>query len=175
MKLKNNSLTTKRVALSGILIALTVIVLFLATTLPTSRLSLYALSSFFISIVIIEYGIKNGWFFYLASLILTFIVIPNKIGLIPFVIFFGIYGLVKFYIERLNRIAVEYVLKVIFFNMSLVIGIFFVKEFFLESINIRIPLWAIIAVLEIVFVIYDYVYSLFIQYYKAKVRKIIGM
>ncbi|MGI6778322.1 MAG: hypothetical protein ACOX7R_10015 [Acetivibrionales bacterium] len=173
--MNKDSKVVKRVALSGILLALTVIMLFLASTLPTSRLSFYALSSFFVSFIIIEFGAKYGFFFYFAALILALAVIPDKIGLIPFAIFFGIYGLVKFYIEKLNRIIVEYILKVVFFNICLAIGIIFIKEFFLGSISIKVPLWAIIAALEIAFIVYDCVYSLIIQYYKSRIRKSIGM
>lgn len=173
--MNSKPLNAKRVALNGILIAFTVIVLFFATVLPTSRLSLYALSSFFVSIVVVEFGIKNGCFFYIASSILALTVIPNKIGLLPYVIFFGAYGLVKFFIERLNKISIEYILKFVFFNISLLLGYFFAKQLFFQNINIKIPWWALVIALEIVFIIYDYVYTLFIQYYKTKIRKIIRM
>lgn len=165
--------SAKKIAVNGILIALTVIVLFLATVLPTSRLSLYALSSFFTAVVIIELGPKNGWLFYISSCILALIIIPNKLGILPYAFFFGMYGLVKFHVERLNRIIIEYILKVAYFNACLVLAILFIKEFFLASVKVEFPWWVVIVVLEIVFIVYDYAYTLFVRYYREKIKRLL--
>jgi hypothetical protein len=161
---------TSRIALGGILGALAVICLFLAVVLPTNRLAFYALSSFFSSIIIIESGIKSGWVFYAATAMLSAIIIPDKIGIIPYLIFFGIYGIIKFYIERMNRIVVEYILKYVYFNICIAIAILLIKQFFVQSITVAIPWWAVILLLELVFLLYDYVYTLFIAYYRNKLK-----
>lgn len=170
----NNSVS-KRISLNGILLALAVVSLFAATMLPTSRLSFYALSSFLISIVIIEFGIKTGWIFYISSCILTLIILPDKLGLLPYVFFFGIYGAIKFYIEKFENLIIEYILKMIFFNICMFLGLFFIKEFILSNIQIKFPIWIIIIALEVVFIIYDYVYTLFIQYYNLKLKRILKL
>ena len=168
-----NSTKAKKLSLSGILLALTIITLFVATIMPTNRLSLYALSSFFISIVVIEFGMKTGWVFYVSSCILSLIVVQNKVELIPYIIFFGVYGLAKSYIESLDKIVLEYILKMVLFNVCLFVSLFFIKEFFLSNFDIKFPLGAIIILLQIVFVVYDYVYTLFIRYYDVKLRKML--
>jgi len=170
----NNSLSnTKRIAFNGIIAALTVIALFAASVLPTSRLSLYALSSFFSAVIIIEFGIRNGWIFYISSCLLALIIVPNKIEVLPYIIFFGVYGIIKFYIEKLGKIVVEYFLKLAFFNISMFTAIFFIKQVFVESIRINFPWWVIIILFEIVFIVYDYIYTLFIQYYVKKLKHIL--
>lgn len=161
---------TSRIALGGILGALAVICLFLAVVLPTNRLAFYALSSFFSSIVIIESGLKAGWLFFAATTLLSAIIIPDKVGVVPYVIFFGIYGIIKFYIERLNKIVLEYLLKYIYFNLCVVFAIIMIKQFFVQSISVAIPWWAVILALEVIFFIYDYVYTLFIAYYRNKLK-----
>ena len=171
--MKGNSINTKGMALSGILGALAVISLFFAAILPTSRLSLYVLSSFFISIIIIEYGIKPGWLFYVATSLLSVVLIPDKLGIIPYIIFFGIYGIVKVYIEKINKIVLEYFLKFAYFNICLFVAVYFIKNVFLENITVKLPWWLIIIALEIVFLIYDYVYTMFIAYYREKLKKIL--
>lgn len=169
----NNNSISKKISLSGIMLALVVVILFAATTLPTSRLSLYTISSFFISILIIEFGVKAGWIFYISSCILTLIVLPDKLGLLPYIFFFGIYGMIKFYIERFNKLALEYILKIVFFNICLFSGLFFIKKFLFNGIEIKLPIWLMIIALEIIFIIYDYVYTLFIQYYNQKLKRIL--
>ncbi len=161
---------TKRLALNGILGALAVICLLLANILPTNRISLYALSSFFISISIIENGIKAGWIFYGATCLLSFIVVPDKLGIVPYVIFFGLYGIVKFYIERLNRLVLEYILKFVYFNAFAGIAIAAFRGFFIFELSVALPIWLLAIAAEVVFFIYDFVYTLFINYYRDKLR-----
>lgn len=165
----------KKISLSGIMLAFTVISLFLATVVPTNTLSFYALSSFFVAIVVLQLGIKSGWIFYFASSLLSFILLPDKAGLIPYLAFFGLYGIIKFYIERLNKNVLEYILKIGYFNFSLLLALLFLKQFFLERIKVDFPWWVIILALEIAFIAYDYVYTLVIQYYNTKLKRKLGM
>lgn len=168
--MKDQVFRTKRIALNGILGALAVICLLLAAILPTNRISLYALSSFFIAISIIENGIKAGWIFYGATSLLAFIVVPDKLGLIPYAVFFGLYGIVKYYIEKLNRIVFEYILKFVYFNACMGIAVFAASEFLGYPLTSGLPWWLLIIILEMVFFAYDFVYTLFINYYREKLR-----
>lgn len=170
---KNRSIDAKSITLSGILLTLVVLALYAESLTPTAKLSLYAFSSLFVSIVIIESGIKAGWIFYLASSLLTLIIIPDKLGLVPYFVFFGIYGIIKYYIEKLNKLAIEYILKCIYFSLCLLLALFVVKKLLMEDVISNLPWWLIIIGLEVVFLIYDYVYTLFIQYYNHKLRKMI--
>jgi hypothetical protein len=161
---------SKRVALNGILLALLVITMYLASLLPGLKTSLLTLSSFYIALVIIEFNILNGWIFYMASSLLLLIVLPNKLMLIPYVLFFGVYGIVKFYIERRNKIVIEYILKILYFNIFFIPLIFFGGKLFFSNAIDNFPIWAIIAGLEVVFIVYDYIYTLFIAYYNQKIK-----
>ncbi len=165
----NNNKRIKGIALGGILLAFTVICVFLASILPTSVLSLYAISSLFIAVIIIEFGTKAGWAFYIASSILSVILVP-RLEVIPFVVFFGLYGLIKLYIERLSSRVLEYVLKLVYFNICLFFGLFFLKELILSGINLAKPIYIIAAILEVVFIVYDYVYTLFIRFYASQLK-----
>jgi hypothetical protein len=168
----NNSRKIKSITLSGILLAFTVICVFLAANLPTSRLSLYSVSSLFISVIIIEFGAKAGWSFYLASAVLSSVLIP-RLEVIPFVVFFGIYGLVKLYSEKLPGRVAEYAAKVIYFNICLVLGLFFLKELVLNGVGFTMPIYIAAALLEVVFIVFDYVYTLFIRFYASKLKPIL--
>ena len=104
----NNATRAKKITLSGILLGFTVICVFLASVLPTSRLSLYAVSSLFTSIIIIEFGSKAGWTFYAASAVLSAVLIP-RLEVLPYIVFFGVYGLLKLYFERRQSRVLEYI------------------------------------------------------------------
>ncbi len=160
----------KRITLSGILLAFTVICVFLAATLPTSKLSLYALSSLFMAVIVIELGTKAGWAFYIASGILSALLVP-RLEVIPFIVFFGVYGLIKLYVERIHSRIIEYVLKLAYFNVCLVLGLVFLKEILLNGNLPAAPVYAIAALLEVVFILYDYIYTLFIRFYGSQLKQ----
>jgi hypothetical protein len=165
----NNNNRAKGLALGGILAAFAVICVFLASILPTSVLTLYAVSSLFISVIIIEFGTKAGWTFYLATCILSAVLIP-RLEVMPFIVFFGIYGLIKFYTEKVQSRILEYILKFAYFNVCLLFGLFFLKEIIFVGVTITAPIYIIAALFEIVFIIYDYVYTLFIRFYASKLK-----
>ncbi len=165
----NNGTRVKSITLSGILLAFTVICVFLAAVLPTSKLSLYAVSSLFMAVIVIEFGTRAGWAFYLASAILSALLVP-RLEVIPFIVFFGVYGLIKLYIERIHSRALEYVLKLGYFNICLILGLVFLKELILNGVNLTAPVYIVAAILEVVFIVYDYIYTLFIRFYGTKLK-----
>lgn len=162
---------SKVMALGGVLAVLCIFSLYFAVYLPTNRLFFYGVSSIFCSVVLIESGVKWTWIFYGATSILAFLIVPDKIGLVPYVIFFGVYGIVKYYIEGIRKLPIELALKGIFFITSALVTIVIVKEVFVADIYSKLPLWAIYIGGLLVFYIYDYVYSQFIVYYETKLRK----
>ena len=163
-------LKAKTIALGGILGALAVICLLLADILPASKISLYALSSFFISVIIIEMGVRAGWIFYAATSLLGFVVVPDRISILPYVLFFGAYGIIKFYIEKLDRIVIEYILKLIFFNACAGIMLFAAGSLLDAGPVIAFSWWWLVIAGDIIILVYDLVYTLFINYYRNKLR-----
>lgn len=164
---------TKQTALSGVLLALSTATVFLASFIPGVELTLYALGSFYIAVVIIETSTRGGWLFYAASCFLSLILIPNKTAILPYIVFFGIYGLVKFYIEKLNNQITEIILKLLFFNCTWGLGIYFLKDILLGSIELPdYPVWVLIIGAEAMFLLYDYIYTLAVIYYQKRFQKL---
>lgn len=168
--MKADGLKTKKIALNGILGALALICLVLAAVLPTNRISLYALSSFFVTVSIIENGVKAGWVFYVCTSLLGLIIMPNKLGIIPYALFFGAYGIAKYYIEKLDKIMIEYIIKLVYFNICLGIAALTVSELFGYSMTVKLRWWLLVIILQLVFLVYDFVYSLFINYYRRRIK-----
>ena len=74
----------KSMAFGGLLLALSVVCMALGSVIETNTLFLLAAASYFVGIVIREYGIKMGAAFYLADVLLGFLVAPNKFYVISF-------------------------------------------------------------------------------------------
>ena len=159
---------SKKIAYTGILLSLNIILLILSNIIPINTLFFMGAASFIVSIVIIEYGGKYGVIFSIASILLSFFIIQNKSQWIFYVFTFGIYGLVKYLIEKNQRVYIELVLKIAFANLVAVLLYIILKAFIFIPMN----LFTVIG-FEIGFIVYDYVYTLFIEYYDVKIKKII--
>ena len=105
---------SKKVAYSGILLGVHTILLILINIIPMNTLFIMGIASLIISIIIMEFGPKSGVVFYLASIILSFLVINNKAQWVLYNLTFGVYGLIKYIIEQDRSIYLEYILKIIF-------------------------------------------------------------
>lgn len=161
---------SKKIAYGGILLGLNIILLLLSSIIPINTIFFMGLSSLPIAIVIMQYGTKTGAIFYMASIILSFIVLQNKAQWIMYVFTFGIYGLIKYLIEKGRAIFIEIILKLGFANLTIIILYSILKYMVVIPIN----LFTIIS-FQIAFIIYDYVYSLFIDYYEENIKKKIGL
>ena len=146
-------MNARDMALGGVLVALTSIILYMASVIPTSTLTILTIASALIPICIIRSNVKTAIFVYFASSLISFFLVKINISLLYF-IFFGVFGIIKFLIERLRNGRVEMILKLIFFNIS--------------SKNIAIILLWLIA--QPVFLIYDYAMTLIITFYMEKIH-----
>ena len=159
---------SKMIALGGILAALCIICLYLAVHLPTNRLFFYSLASIFVSFIILESGMKSGWLFYMTTSALSMFIIPNKISLLPYLVFFGLYGIIKCYIESINLIPLGLILKGVFFLACGGILYILYSQVFIINITLKLPLYGVFGIFLAVFFIYDYIYSRIIAFYKAR-------
>lgn len=161
---------SKKIALGAIVTLLSTVSLYISSVLPTNRLFFFALSSFFLAAIIIEDNIKFAVLVYLSSSILSFIVVPNKIAVLPYIIFFGYYAIVKSLIEKINILLVELLIKLMLFNLSIFITYSIFSKALLGEILIKLPVWAIFLLMQLAFVIYDYSFSLCIYFYRNRIR-----
>ena len=150
----------RKIAYSGILLAINLILLLLTNVIPINTLFLMGLASLPIAIIIMEYGPKSGFVFYIASVILGFIVINSK--------FQWVLNTFTYIIERDRPVYIEYFLKILFANVAILIVYFILKPFVYIPVNLFTVL-----IFEVLFIVYDNIYSLFIEYYNARLRKII--
>ncbi|HHT62771.1 MAG: hypothetical protein ACOX4H_09980 [Bacillota bacterium] len=160
----------KRIAVSGILAAFCLLTLYLATLLPTNRIFFYGLSSVFGAVIIIEHNVRGGVLFYIATSLLALILIPHKLRLIPYIFILGHYPIWKTYIERLNHPGKELLLKLLVLDLGTFAAYYVFTKLFFMNITLPIDLRLAFLVLQPVFLIYDYVFTLFINFYLQNIR-----
>ncbi len=169
------TLDTKIIATGGILLALSLVTLLGATFVPGIELTLYALSTVYVAIMIVEFSHFAGWIFYFASMMLAFILVPNKAGMIPYTIIFGIYAMIKYYIESCKKFPqwLEVVFKLVFCNVMLVLGLIFFGELFTGAIQVpELALPILLIGAQVFFLAYDYILTLVIGFYQKRRLKV---
>ncbi len=170
--IKKTNSGTRSIALGGILTALTVFFLFVASYIPGFELTMFAISSIFVAIMLIEVGPKSAFLVFIASAVLGFIIVPNKVALAPYILLFGYYGIAKYYIERINKIAIEILLKFLLFSISFGVGFYLFSVAFLGEINLPEYPTVILALGGIVvFFLYDKIYTGMIVFYEKNIKK----
>ena len=173
------------IALGGILVALTTIVLYATSILPISTLAILTIASALIPVCIIRSNIQTSIFVYISSSLIAFFLVPINISFLYF-IFFGVYGIVKFFIERIRKEKLEILFKIVFFNIAFIIGFIIMQNVLginiiagLEVLMSRffdnsgrsiasIILWI---VAQPIFLIYDYAMTMIITFYMEIIHK----
>ncbi len=163
---------TFKLALGGICLALTLIFMFAVSVVPGIELTLFAISSVFVAVMILESGVSGAVLLYLASCILGFILVPNKIALIPYIFLFGYYGIVKYFIEKLPTAVSQIITKVVFFAAVMCVGFLGFKELLLGAVELPdYPVAVLIIAGTAFMMLYDYIYTLIINLYVTKVQR----
>lgn len=110
-----------RVALVAMLSALALIGLFAASVLPTGQLGMTAAAGILPALALISGGPAAGLMCYGAAGLLALVLIPDKGAALLFLLFFGLYPLVKHWIERLGRLILEWIVKLLVCNAALLL------------------------------------------------------
>ena len=162
---------TSKIALGGICLALAVIFIFGGSIIPGIELTLFAVSSLFTAVMIMESGVKGGILLYIAAVILSLVLIPNKLAVIPYAFLFGYYGILKFYIEKLTSRLLQLLLKAAFFAGLLSAGLLGFKELLLGSINLpNYPIGLLIAAGTLMLILYDFIFTFLIGFYMRRIK-----
>ncbi len=179
------NLKAQHLTLGGTLTALTMIFLYLASIFTTNTLTLLTLASFMVPIGLIRGGIKIACMIYISSSFLCLIVVPLNIALV-YILFFGVYGLVKSIIEKKRILILEIFLKLVFFNSVFVILLILIQtllgyslfnklqvvlaKYFISS-TINLNYVVIGFLIQLAFLIFDYALTLLIDYYHKYASK----
>ncbi|MBQ9833025.1 MAG: hypothetical protein IJO48_04750 [Clostridia bacterium] len=167
----------KRTVLGAMTVALTVLCVYAAAVLPTMRAVAYFISSLFVYVLVCEKAYGAAVLSYIASAVLSFVLIPDKIAILPYVLLLGHFGIFKVFIDRkITDKFVGFVFKLIYCNVFTLIALLLIMYVFNISdfvISVEIPLWVIITAAQVIFVVFNYVYTLCQQFYDTRLRSVI--
>lgn len=171
----------KKLAFSGILMALTVVLMVLSGVLQFNTLFLLGAASFAVGIMIREYGLKLGFAFYIGSVLLGLILAPDKFHCITFAVM-GCYVLVsEFAWIKIGKVCpnekgkkIFWIVKYVVFNLLYLPMLFLVPQLlFAGEIKDSVLIGAVVLGQVILF-IYDKAYMYFQGSVWGSFRKRVG-
>ncbi len=163
------------IALCALISALSFVMLMLTSLIPVGTYAFPCIAGAFLAVVVIEAGYASALAVYAVVSVLSFLLVSDKEAVLYYAIFLGFYPVLKGLVERINSKVIQYSLKFIVFNVSM-IGAFFVsirllsvpKESF-ELFGVYLP-WLFLLIGNVVFLVYDLCLSRIITEYVLKWR-----
>lgn len=148
--------------------ALSVMVMFVSY-FPYLTYAIPAIAGLFMMVPLIECGVSWAFGTYIASSALIFITGETEAKIL-YILFLGYYPILKSLIEKINKQAVEWILKLICFNIAAVAFYYVSSRLFAVSFD-DFGEWGkygaliFLAICNVVFVLYDIGISRVASYY----------
>lgn len=143
----------------------------LTSYFPYLTYAIPALAGLFMMIPLVECGTSWAFGCYAVSAVISFVIGETEAKIL-YVLFLGFYPILKAIIERIHRQFLEWILKLLVFNVAAVLSYFVSSRLFSVPFDEfgewgRYGALIFLAICNIVFVIYDIGISRVASYYMA--------
>ncbi len=168
MKMKTK---TRRVALSGVLSAVAILLMSIGSVITVLDMSAAYLAGFCVIIARIELDRPSAWGVYLVSGALAFALLPDKFVAVAFLCYGGLYPIIKELCETVKTKWLMWLLKIISSNVLLTLMIWLGKYFTVATDDaLGFEIWIYILG-NFIFVVYDIALTLVIGKYYQMFRR----
>ncbi|HNZ99429.1 hypothetical protein [Ruminococcus sp.] len=164
-----------RVALGGIVSALCLVTMFLAGVIPALYLLLPGIAGILLMIIAVEVNIPWAFLTYLAVSLLSLIITFDKEAALIFIMFFGHYPVVRFYIQKIPLRLIRLAVKLILFNICIIcyfyvtVYIFGLDEMLDEFSDFgRYGAYIMLGISNFIFLVYDLDLDVMYKLYKKR-------
>jgi uncharacterized membrane protein (GlpM family) len=125
--------------------------------------------------LVLEEEIGLSFLMFAVVSLLSLLLMPNILRVVPYVLFFGHYGIGKYYIEtRIKDKVVAYIVKLLYYNVALVLMYLLAREVIEQDIlGMGVALWLVIIIAEAAFVLYDFLFTKATAYYFNNIRRLL--
>ena len=159
----------RRIARLAVLTALGVVLLLLTNVIPAGKLGLMAVASVPVCMALMLYGYSWSAGVFAATAILGFLLFPGTTA-IGYALFFGYYPIVKSLFERMRGAWQPWVLKLALYAAAFTAYWFLARALF-SGADAILPWYAVFLIGAVVFVVYDWCYSLIIRFYLDRIAR----
>lgn len=167
---------TKKLTLSALTVALGTTLMVLGVYIDVAEmldLSLCAIASLLVVFIYLEIGSYYPWLVWICTSLATALLATGKPIWVEYLLVFGIYPLIKSYIERLPKwswilvklVYINVTVWAVFFLSELIIG----QNFFFEDDSLIISILTYVLI-NVAFIAYDMYIVVMVRFYLAKIR-----
>ena len=165
-----------RVALGGIVSALCLVTMFLAGVLPALYLLLPGIAVILLMIIAVE--VNTAWAFltYIAVSLLSLFITFDKEAALIFIMLFGNYPILRFYIQKIPLRLIRLVIKLFIYNVC-IIGYFYVTVYILGLDDLleefddfgKYGAYILLGITNLIFLVYDIDLDFMHNLYKKRI------
>jgi len=161
--------SAKRISRLAVLTALGVVLLLLTNVVPAGRLGLMALASMPVCVSLMMYDRKWAAGVFVITAVLGFLLFPGATA-IGYALFFGYYPIAKSLFERVRGAWQPWALKLALYTAAFAAYWFLARALFSGADEI-LPWFAVYLIGVVVFIVYDYCYSLIVCFYFDRIAR----
>ncbi len=163
---------TRNLAVSGLAVALNIVLMVLSSYIQINTLAFLFLTSVLSAIVLLEANKRYAVICFVATSILSAVLVPDKQMIFYYILFFGWYPLLKLLAESRKSRVVEWIIKLVIFHSILAIGgMLFYWLFHINLLASGFSIWLIWPASVTIFVLLDILLSFGIYFYLRKRKK----
>ena len=154
------------------MVALSTAIMLLGAVIEVLDLSVCAIASLLVVFIYLEIGSYYPWLVWICTTLATALIYPGSAVWVEYALIFGLYPLIKAYIERLPRWS-WLIVKLVYIN-AVIWGIFCVCElllgipFFEEGCTIITIITYVLS--NVAFLAYDFFIMVMVRFYFDKLR-----
>ena len=163
---------TKKITLSAMTVALGTVFMIIGAVIDVLDLSVCAVASMLVVFIYLEIGGYYPWLVWICTSLATALLYPSSIIWAEYLLVFGIYPLIKAYIERLPKWS-WLIVKLVYIN-AVVCGLYLICErllgipFFEDEGRILIIVTYVL--MNVAFVMFDLFITVMVRFYFDKLR-----
>lgn len=162
--------SSKKIAVSGVLTALCVLLLFLGSLFQMLDLAAAAMGSIVILAAMIELGKLPALAVYAAASLISLLILPYKTPALVFAAFSGFYPILKQLLNRIKPLILSYAVRIAVFNLFFT-AIIYVSSVLLNASEEILSFTVVFYVLgNITFIVYDFALEKLALFYVTRIR-----
>ncbi len=165
---------TRLVAYSGIMTALSVVLLFLGSISVSLGYAVPIFTGLLMIFLIESVSVNSAVITYFAVSLLSLLLLNNKETALFYVLFFGYYPILRIYIQKIKLKSVRIILKLILFNVSMTavqLILVYILNIPFDNIFGKLGIILFALALNFIFVLYDITYDKLLIIYDRKFRR----
>lgn len=159
----------KKIAYSGIIVALSVVMMIIGNLTPATKFFPPIISGFLLMLNRRYYGLSNALATFVAASLIMLFVSPSKVSAMAYIGVFGYYPTLYFELEKIKSAVLRWTIKIVLFEGLGVILLQLVKVFMpqiTENSN-----FSKLVIIGIVFYnIFFAIYEFFVTYFHARLN-----